>query len=311
VLALSMKERFRISGLGTAAGAARWQSIRSRRYAANRRRVNGSQPVHLPRSNRQQTGETMTNVGENILAIVMAVIGSALFQAGLNRIWPSEKRRPYNELIGSQITVLGTTYAVILGFMLYTVWTALGEANLNVDLEANAVEEMHHLVKGLPEPQRTQLQTLARSYTDAAVTQDWPQMARGEAPEKTGSINEEMWDTVMSVQLASPTEINVQHHVLAQLGSLDQHRMTRILQSATSLPTVLWCVLLAGGALTIISACMFGAENMKLQTLQVIFLSLLVSLSLVAIADIHRPFHGLIRVRSEAFLRARRTMQAH
>jgi hypothetical protein len=65
------------------------------------------------------TGETTLNLGQNILAIAIAV-GSALFQAGLNRVWPWEKRRPYNELIGWQITVLGTTYAVILGFMLYT-----------------------------------------------------------------------------------------------------------------------------------------------------------------------------------------------
>jgi hypothetical protein len=51
------------------------------------------------------------------------------------------------------------------------------------------------------------------------------------------------------------------------------------------------------------SLCMFGAENTKLQTLQVISFSLLVSLSLVAIPDIHRPFHGLIHVRNDAFLR--------
>jgi hypothetical protein len=42
--------------------------------------------------------------------------------------------------------------------MLYAVWTAFGEADLNVDLEANAVVDMHHLAKGLPEPQRPQLQ---------------------------------------------------------------------------------------------------------------------------------------------------------
>ena len=38
-------------------------------------------------------------------------------------------------LMGWQLSVLGTTYAVILGFMLYTVWTDLGVANLNVDLK--------------------------------------------------------------------------------------------------------------------------------------------------------------------------------
>ncbi|HKD91106.1 MAG TPA: hypothetical protein VKB56_04360, partial [Terriglobales bacterium] len=69
-------------------------------------------------------------------------------------------------------------------------------------------------------------------------------------------------------------------------------------------------VLLVGGGLTIISSCTFGSDSAKLQSLQVLCFSLLVSLSLVAIADIHRPFHGLIHVSNYAFQRARQTMQA-
>jgi hypothetical protein len=251
----------------------------------------------------------MVNVGQNILVVSIAVIGAMLFQVGLNHIWPWEKRRTYIDLIGCHFSVLGTTYAVVLGFMLFAVWTAFGEADLNVDLEANAVVDMHYLAKGLPEPQRTQLQTLTSSYADTVIRRDWPQMARGEVPQETEAIKAKMWDTVMSARTASATEITAQQHALSQLSSLDQHRLTRIRQSTTSLPRVLWCLLLAGGALTIISACTFGAENMKLQTLQVVSFSLVVSLSLVAIADIHRPFHGLIHVRNDAFLRAQQSIQ--
>jgi hypothetical protein len=249
------------------------------------------------------------NVGQNIMAVTAAVIGSILCQAGLNQVWPWEKRRPYNELIGSQLSILGTTYAVILGFMLFTVWTDFGVADLNADLEANAVLETYHLAQGLPEPQRTRLQTLARSYADAAITRDWPEMARGEVPEQTRAISAEMWDAIMSVREASATEINAQHQVQSQLGSVDQHRLTRVLQSTTSLPPILWWVLLTGGVLTIISACTFGAENRKLHTWQVIAFSLLVSVSLVAIADIHRPYNGLVHVSNYAFLRAQKSMQ--
>ena len=251
----------------------------------------------------------MVNVAQNILVVALAVIASMLFQAGLNRIWPPEKRRPYNELIGWQLSVLGTTYAVILGFMLYTVGTAYREADLNVDLEASAVVDTYRLAGGLPEPQRTRMQRLLHSYVDAVITRDWPQMGSGATPEQAEPIHADMWETVMSVRPASPAEIAEQQLVLSHLSLLGQHRSTRILQSTTSLPKVLWCVLLAGGALTILSACSFGAENMKLQTSQVISISLLVSLSLMAIADIHRPFHGLIHVRNLAFLRAQQSMQ--
>ena len=98
---------------------------------------------------------------------------------------------------------------------------------------------------------------------------------------------------------------------MSELSTLAQHRLTRIQQSTTQLPNVLWCVLVVGGALTIVSACTFGTESVKLQALQVFFFSLLISLSLVAISDIHRPFQGLVHVSDYAFRTAQQSMQAH
>jgi len=251
----------------------------------------------------------METVSQNVIVITAAAIVSLLVLFGLNRVWPWDKRGNYNDLIGSQLSILGTTYAVILGFMLFAVWNAYREADLNVDLEANAVVDIYHLAQGLPEPQRAQLQNLARSYVDVVLNRDWPQMGAGEEPKQSSEINAEMWKTVTSAQPKSMAEQTTQDHALAELSTLSQGRFTRVFQSTMRLPNVLWCVLLVGGALTIVSACMFGSQNRRLQALQVISLALLVSLSLVAIADIHRPFRGLIHVRDSAFQRARQSMQ--
>jgi len=251
----------------------------------------------------------METVSQNVIVIAAAVIVSLLFLFGLNRVWPWDKRRNYNDLIGSQLSILGTTYAVILGFMLFAVWNAYREADLNADLEANAVVDIYHLAQGLPEPQRAQLQDLARSYVDVVLSRDWPQMAASEEPKQSSEINAEMWKTVTRAQPKSEAEQTTQDHALSELSTLSQDRFTRVFQSTTRLPNVLWCVLLVGGALTIVSACMFGSENRKLQALQVFSLALLVSLSLVAIADVHRPFRGVIHVRDSAFQRARQSMQ--
>jgi len=252
----------------------------------------------------------METVSQNVLVITAAVIVSMLFMVALNRVWPTDQRRNYNDLIGTQLSILGTTYAVILGFMLFAVWSAYREADLNADLEANALVDIYHLAEGLPEPQRAQLQDLARSYVNAVLSRDWAQMAASEELKQSSEIAAEMWKTATSVRPESQAEQTTQDHVLSELSVLTEHRFTRVLQSTTRLPNVLWCVLLAGGALTIVSACMLGSQNRKLQALQIFSLALLVSLSLVAIADIHRPFHGVIRVRDSAFQRARRSMQA-
>ena len=80
----------------------------------------------------------MLMLWQNILILIIVMTASMLFMMGLNRVWPVENRHTQNDLIDWQLSVLGTTYAVILGFMLYAVWTNFGAAELNVDLEANA-----------------------------------------------------------------------------------------------------------------------------------------------------------------------------
>lgn len=136
-------------------------------------------------------------------------------------------------------------------------------------------------------------------------------MARGEIPEKSSAINAEMWKTIISVKSALPREANAQAHAMSELDTLAEHRLTRIVQSTVQLPNVLWWGLLVGGVVTIVSACAFGTDSLKLQGLQVFCLSLIISLSLVAISDIHRPFHGLIHVSDYAFRRTQQSIEVH
>ncbi|HSY68538.1 MAG TPA: DUF4239 domain-containing protein [Edaphobacter sp.] len=251
----------------------------------------------------------MLTLTQNILILIVMITGSMLFMAALNRIWPREKRQVHNDLIGWQLNILGTTYAVILGFMLYTVWTDFGSAIFNVDLEASALRNVYRLAEGLPEQQRMQLQSQARSYANAVINRDWPEMARDQIPEESHDINQAMWKTLMSVKLATPSEITAEDHALSELSTLTEHRRTRLLQSAYHLPTIFWGVLLIGGFLTIASASMFGSANTTLHSLQVFSFTLLITLVLLAIADVNLPFRGWVHVSNYAFIRAQENMQ--
>jgi hypothetical protein len=246
----------------------------------------------------------MLSFFQNAVLVAVTVAGSLLFMAGLNLAWPWEKRRVHNDLIGWQLSVLGTTYAVILGFMLYTVWTSFGAADTNTDLEANALVNTYRLSDGLPEPQRSEMRALTRSYADAALSQDWPQMAAGSVPEATLQVDRRLWETLIATKSTTPAEISAKDHALTELSSLTEHRRIRFLQSASRFPAVLWCVLLIGGTLTITSSCMFGSQSTALHGIQVFAFSLMISLGLVAIADINRPFQGSIHVDDRAFRRA-------
>ncbi|HLI62686.1 MAG TPA: DUF4239 domain-containing protein [Terriglobales bacterium] len=251
----------------------------------------------------------MLTVTESASIVVLAVVAALLFTAALNWFWPWEKRRAHNEQIGWQLSVLGTTYAVILGFMLYAVWSAFGEAQATVDLEANALVNIYQVANGLPEQQRRQLQDLAYKYAEEVLHDDWPEMAAGRLPEETMILNRDMWKTLMSVQAASPTQIAAESQALSQLSALTEHRRSRLMESMSGLPKVLWFLLIIGGCVTVASSCLFGSSNTTLHLLQVAAFALVITLALVTIADIHRPFQGYLHISSHPFVRAERNMQ--
>jgi hypothetical protein len=251
----------------------------------------------------------MLNTWEDVALVIVTVLCSLLFKVAINRFWTTEKRRTHNDLIGWQLSILGTTYAVIVGFMLYTVWTNFGLADLNADSEANALVNVYRLAEGLPDQQRDELKTAARDYGNTVVEKDWPAMARNQDGDfESSEVNRKMWHILMSVKAASPTEITAEDHALYELSAMAEHRRIRRLQSVSQLPGILWCVLIIGGTVTIMSSCMFGSESAWLHGLQVFAFSLLVALALVAIADIDRPFQGSVHVKDWAFRRAQQNM---
>jgi hypothetical protein len=56
---------------------------------------------------------------------------------------------------------------------------------------------------------------------------------------------------------------------------------------------------------------MFGIDNFMLHAVQVVSLTLLLALILVAIADIDRPFQGVVHVHPRGFERAREAFAQH
>ena len=88
---------------------------------------------------------------------------------------------------------------------------------------------------------------------------------------------------------------------MTTLRSLTEHRRIRVLQSHEALPAMLWTVLIAGGVITVAAFCFFGVQNFRFHLLQVTVLTFLISLILVAIADVDRPYQGNVEVSPAGF----------
>jgi uncharacterized protein DUF4239 len=245
---------------------------------------------------------------QDVLVVLGCMLASLVFVWLLNRVWPASQRRDHNDIIGWQVGVLGTTYAVILGFMLYAVWTSYQEADINAETEANCLVSVFRLADGLPAAQRDKVHELAREYVNIVIEQEWPAMEKAELGLAGHQTIEKLWTAVLETKPATYAEQTSMNLALTEIDSMTEHRRVRQLQSQSKLPGILWIVLIVGGIITMLSSCMFGIDNLRLHCLQVVSLTLLLSLILVAIADIDRPFQGTVHVHPRGFERARDTL---
>ncbi len=247
----------------------------------------------------------MLNTVQNLAVVAAIVAGSLGFLWALQKIWPAEQRREYNDLIGWQVTVLGTTYAVIMGFMLYTVWTEFQIADGNAESEANCLVNLARSAEGFPASQRQQIQDLAESYVDIMLTREWPAMGHLTFSPESHAAIQRLWITLTRAEVHTASERTNLDHALTELSEMTKHRRQRELEAISSLPGILWAVLIIGAVVTIVSSCLFGGVDFRLHLIQVAMLAVMLALALVAIADINRPFQGSVHVSPTGFEQAR------
>jgi hypothetical protein len=243
----------------------------------------------------------------SIVIILSSIALGLLTLFVLQRQWPPETRREHNAMVSASVGVIGTTYAVLIAFMLAGVWSEFQAAEINAEQEANCLVNIRRLSAGLPDPLRKHVQQLAHDYATLMISEEWPDMAIEQGSQRAHLVMVDLWNLISTMQPQDPTQQLVMEQSLSQLNLMTEHRRIRMLQSRQQLPPILWAVLIAGGVVTVMSACLFGVSNFRLHAVQVLAIAFLISLMLMAIADIQRPFQGDVHVSPDGFRYALQT----
>jgi Ca2+/H+ antiporter len=245
----------------------------------------------------------------NILIIIACVGGAILFLFVVTRASTAPSRKESNDFTGAVVAVIGTTYAVILAFTLSGVWNMFQQAQANEEQEANALVNVFRIANQLQDEAARDIQELCVRYADNALQREWPAMRNNEElPPENGVIVNQLWALAGQAQARARPDAIAAYQLMEELRGLTQYRRLRAMQNREALPGILWAVLIAGGVITVAASCFFGVPNFRFHLLQVLVLTFLISLVLVAIADIDRPYQGPVRVQPDGFNYAVRTL---
>jgi len=236
------------------------------------------------------------------LIIIACIVGALVFLFVVTRTSAAPARKESNDFTGAVVAVIGTTYAVILAFMLSGVWNMLQQAQTTEEQEANALVNVWRITGQLQVPGAQDAEAACVKYADNAIQKEWPAMLAAKTiPPENNEILNQLWKFAGQIQARSGNDSIAANQMMEELRLPTEYRRIRIMQSREELPAILWAVLIAGGVITVAAACFFGVPNFRFHVLQVAVLSFLISLVLVAIADIDRPYQGAVTVQPEGF----------
>ena len=219
----------------------------------------------------------------------------------VQRLVPPGLREEHNDVAGFIYAVLGISYAVLLAFVVIAVWQDYKTAQTNVESEANELAGVYFLASQFPEPERTRVQELARTYARIVVEQEWPMMERGQTSPRADSLLRQLGLKLLQFDPRTKGEQVLYERGLTQAHDTADARRLRLLEVREGIPDLLWVVLVVGGVITVSFTYLFGLKSNVAHTLMVAALTLVICGILFAIGEFDNPFSGAVEIRPDAF----------
>jgi hypothetical protein len=231
-----------------------------------------------------------------VFVLLILTSAAALAPVFIRRRVSLERLVLNNEVAGFKYATLGVIYAVLLGFVVITVWEQYEDAEEHVREESGVLEALIQLGRELPEEARQPALDAMRAYLRAVIHDEWPAMAarRGESAEATAALKQ-LQDHYLDFGPGSARETTLLDKSFDLVIRLSETRQERLAGAEGALPPVLGA-LLVGALLTIGFTLFFGAPNVIAQGAMTGIICLMVLLVLSAALMLNRPYSGDVSV---------------
>jgi hypothetical protein len=236
-----------------------------------------------------------------ILTVFVPVLGAVAGLVLVQRLVPPERREGQNDVAGFIFAVLGVAYAVLLAFVVIAVWQDYETALTDVESEAHELAGVYFLASRLPEPDRTRIRDLIRTYVRVVVVEEWPMMERGQTSPRADSLIRQLRSKILEFDPHTKGGQVLYERGLTQLHDAANARRTRLLEVREGIPGLLWVVLVLGGLITVSFTYLFGLQSNLAHALMVAALTLVICGILFTISEFNYAFSGVVEIRPEAF----------
>jgi hypothetical protein len=220
-----------------------------------------------------------------------------------------ENLRAHHDVTDPLLAVLGTLFAILLGFMLANAMQRFEEARSNVQQEAGAVGDLYRLADGLPTQTKEKTQKDCLTYLDLVVGEEFPLMQKRKLSQQAWNVYGDLWHDCLEYEPQTQKQSNIDQFLIGAMSKTGECRRARAAQLNYTLPPTLWFVLLFGGISTIAFTYFFAVDNVRLQILMTSVITMIICLNTYMLAGYDAPFSGDIAITPVAFETVRDNLQ--
>lgn len=232
-----------------------------------------------------------------ILATALSVVGMLIVRRRVG----FEKLVSHHEVAGHLLSVIGTLYAVLLGFVVVDAMQHQQDLRVIVDSEATHLCNIFLASEGLPEKMRSSVRTHCKNYAQIVIDDEWPLLSKGGYSPEAFNNTWGLWKEISTFDPKTPREEAIQQQLISEICQVTESRRTRLVSAAHGVAPVMWVVLIVGGIFTLIFTYFFAVESLRTQIIMTTLVALTLSLNIFLVFVFGYPFSGDISVRPDSF----------
>lgn len=232
------------------------------------------------------------------LSTALAVVGMLVVRAKVGVSSLSTN----HEVAGYLLSIIGTLYAVLLGFVVVDAMEKQEELRVIVEKEASGVANMFLTSNGLlNDANRKNIQDSCYKYTVTVINDEWPAMEEGTYSAEAFEHAWALWKLITTLKTENEDERVVKEQLLSEMCSMTENRRTRLVAAQLGMAPIMWVVLIVGGVFTVLFTYFFAVESVKAHIMMTILVAMTLSLNGFLVFIFAYPISGDIGVKPDAF----------
>lgn len=242
-----------------------------------------------------------------IILLIKFILFVAFFISGLlvvRKFVHHSKLEIHNEVAGFIYAVLGVIYAVLLAFVVVTVWEEYSDAEKNVNMEVSHVIDVYRNANAFPDPVKNEIQSRTENYINDMINYEWKAMYNLQISQEAKKSYLNIWESHQAYVPETDFERIWYSESIKELNELADARRLRIISINYDVPLFMWAFLFIGAFITIGFSYLFGTKNEIAQIIMVFSLSAIICLVLLLIEALVHPFTGLVHLSPQPFIDA-------